>query len=244
MRPTFVATIFASLGLVVACGDDAGPAGESNDTVAATTSGMSGTETTVGMTSDSDSVGSSTDATGASSSSSPTDPSSTSAADSSTGTDTRPLQCPDVGDPCTICESTQCPDEYCGCFDNGSCVLLAQCAAQCAVGDAACNQACWTQYPEGISDGALLTHCAATTCTADCGAYTPLNECQRCLYAECPDSMNGCVSNPECTALLECLDTCEDVGCENGCYAVHPDGLADSGPVGECAQEACLLDCA
>lgn len=161
-----------------------------------------------------------------------------------TSNDTDPGICPDAGGRCTICESTECPDEYCDCYNNGSCVLLAQCTFACPVGDIECNQLCWTTYPEGISDGALLTQCAATTCSGQCGALNPLTECQICLYGECSQAMNTCVSNPECTALLTCLDLCEDPGCENTCYAVHPDGLADSGPVGDCAQDACLQQCA
>ncbi len=225
--------------LLLACGDDGGGTGGSTgdpSTGAATTSETESSGSTGSST------GTTTDPSGTSSG-----PGSTSSVDSSSGgssSDTGEGLCPDLGDPCTQCEATMCPDEYCGCFDNGSCGLLAQCAAGCEIGDAECNQACWTMHPEGISDGALLTHCAATLCMPECGPFVPLTECQVCLYSECQDAMNVCVSNPECTALLECLDACENPGCENGCYALHPDGFADSGPVGECAQRACLTACA
>lgn len=143
-----------------------------------------------------------------------------------------------------MCESATCPFEYCGCLDNPDCLLLAQCTSLCTNGDAACNQACWTLYPEGISDGALLTHCAATDCTAECGDYVPLSSCQECLYRQCQPQMNVCVANPDCTVLLECLAACDEPGCESTCYTAHPDGLADSGPVGECGQDACVDACA
>lgn len=241
MRSVLLATTLGLVCLFAGCGDDAGGSSGTDGTSSGSGSTTADTgSTTAAQTNGTGAPTSTTEAaSGSTSSSGVADTGS-----DSTTSDTDLLTCPDVGDPCTICESTECPDDYCGCFNNGSCVLLAQCTAACAVGDADCNQACWRQYPEGISDGALLTHCAATTCTAQCGPFVPLTECQLCLYGECPGEMNTCVSNPECTALLACLDLCEDPGCENTCYAVYPDGLADSGPVGECAQDACLQECA
>lgn len=230
------------VSILLGCGgDDADPAG---DTDAASTGGA--TET--------DSAGSTS---GAATSSDPSTSVATetstgvasmtmavSSGDEATNTETGAMICPDVDEPCTACESTNCADDYCNCFNNGSCVLLAQCTAQCDVGDVACNQECWTDFPEGISDGALLTHCAATVCTDACGPFVPLTPCQQCLYAECPTQMNVCVANPECTELLECLAACDEAGCENTCYTVHQGGLADSGPVGDCAQESCTQECA
>ena len=234
MRRSHLTTTFAITCLVIptACGDDGSGDGGSSGSGTATSAATDDPTATTGVTGTMNPA----DTTGT------PDPTDT-AADGSSD-ETGPQLCPDIGEPCTVCESTQCPDEYCSCYNNGSCLLLAQCAAECDIGDAECNQACWTQYPEGISDGAVLTHCAATTCTAECGPYVPLTDCQLCLYSQCPESMNVCISNPECTALLECLDACEMPGCENTCYALYPDGLADSGPVGECAQDACLVECA
>ena len=234
-------TVIALAGLLVGCFDDPAVMGEteatdsssgaSTESVGTSTSSGTTTVTTTPTTATSSTASTETSPSGSSSS--------TSSAD-----ETGAGICPDVGEPCTICESTQCPEAYCDCFNNGSCVLLAQCNAACNIADAGCFQACWALYPEGISDGAVLTDCAATTCNDECGGlFTPLNDCQLCLYGECSDAMNTCVANPQCFALLACLDTCDDVGCENTCYAVYPDGLADSGPVGQCAQDACLRVC-
>ena len=232
-----VAGLFAAVG----CGDDGngGDTGGRGSTSAATETG-SATGDPTGPAGTDDPSGPADTTSG---------PGSTSAADTTTGPsdssgDTGVAMCPDVGEPCTQCEATMCPQVYCDCFNNGSCGLLAQCALQCDIGDQACNQACWTMYPEGISHGALLSHCAATLCMPECGPFLPLTECQQCLYAQCQPQMNVCIANPDCTALLQCLDECTDPGCENGCYALYPGGLADSGPVGECAQDACLTECA
>ncbi len=239
MRSALLSTIAGLACLLVGCFDDPGEATGTSDAGSSTTADESG-PTTGGQTDSTGGPTSTTEAPSGSTSSSGVVDSSTEA----TANDTETLTCPDVGDPCTTCESTECPDEYCGCFNNGSCVLLAQCALRCDPGDIRCNQACWTEFPGGISDGALLTHCAATTCADQCGSFVPLTPCQLCSYRECPQEMNICVSNPECSALLACLDLCEDPGCEATCYALYPEGLADSGPVGECAQDACLQECA
>jgi hypothetical protein len=55
--------------------------------------------------------------------------------------------------------------------------------------------------------------------------------------------MNTCYANPDCVLLLACLDACMTPGCENGCYAQHPDGLGDAGPVGDCLQASCAAAC-
>ena len=243
-RPRFTICTLTALSLSLACGSGGDGAPGSTDDPATTSDASSSTSaSSSAATTAAESTGGtnpeSTEGSGAGSSSS----NGSSEGPADTSSDTGAPSCPDVGDPCTQCEATMCPQEYCDCYNNGSCVLLAQCTLECAIDDLACNQACWTQYPDGISDGALLTHCAATVCMPQCGPFVALTECQQCLYGRCPEEMNVCVSNPDCTALLACLDACEIPGCENGCYALYPDGLADSGPVGECAQDACTGEC-
>jgi len=152
-------------------------------------------------------------------------------------------QCAGAGDPCTDCEATKCADTYCACYDSPSCVGLAQCAVQCDPGDFACNQACWSANPSGISAGALLVDCAATSCNAACPGLMPLPSCSKCLYQQCSTAMNTCIANSECTLLLYCLSTCGDPSCQNDCYNKHPNGLADAGPVGDCVANQCAPSC-
>ncbi len=150
--------------------------------------------------------------------------------------------CTDLGDPCTTCEATQCAAVYCDCYSNVECGALAACAEACGY-TPECYQQCATEHPEGISEGALLTHCAGTVCSDACPGYQPLDGCQICLYTECQPEMNDCVSNPDCTALLTCLDLCETPECTNDCYFEFPDGSGDVGPVGDCLQESCAAAC-
>ena len=160
-------------------------------------------------------------------------------ASSSTGTG----GCPGLGDACTDCEAQSCQETYCACYANPSCVNLAACGAGCAANDLACFQTCWTANPDGISDGALLVDCAASSCSAGCPGLTPLTPCQKCLYQQCPAPMNKCVANADCVALLYCLGACTNEACYDGCYAQHPGGVEDVTPVGECSQVSCTAAC-
>lgn len=150
--------------------------------------------------------------------------------------------CQDLGDACTQCEATACPSTYCDCYEDSECLALSACIVACG-GTTECYQGCATDHPTAISRGALLVDCAATSCPEACPGYAPLTPCQKCLYTECQPEMNTCISNAECTALLYCLDECEDAECTNACYFEYPDGTGDAGPVGTCLQEACAADC-
>lgn len=150
--------------------------------------------------------------------------------------------CPDLGDPCTTCEAAACADTYCDCYGNVACGALAACVENCG-GTPECYQGCATEHPEGISHGALLTHCAGTVCSDSCPGFAPLTDCQLCLYTECQPEMNACVAVPDCTLLLYCLDACGDAECRNDCYFTYPDGSGDAGPVGTCLQDRCAAAC-
>jgi hypothetical protein len=152
--------------------------------------------------------------------------------------------CVDLGDACTKCELSACPDRYCACYGNVSCGLLASCALACPVNDYACWQACYEMHPDGISDGALLVHCAATECPMGCPGYVPLDPCSLCLYEKCPSQMNKCVANADCSLTLVCLQGCNgDELCNNDCYAMYPNGLSDVGAVGTCSVDNCSDVC-
>jgi hypothetical protein len=161
------------------------------------------------------------------------------ASSSSTGSGT----CVGLGDPCTECEATECQQQYCACAKNADCVQLAGCGSSCAPNDATCLQACWTASPNGIADGALLVDCAAEKCAAGCPGLTTLTPCQECLYQQCPGAMNTCVANAQCSLLLYCVASCTEPACQDACYAQHPEGLDDAGPVGACARMHCSATC-
>ena len=140
------------------------------------------------------------------------------------------------------CEIDACPETYCACYGDSECLALSACILSCG-GTPECYQSCATQHPTAISRGALLVDCAARDCPVECPGYQPLTECQSCLYARCPEQMNTCVANPDCTELLYCLDACTDAECTNDCYFEFPDGTGDAGPVGTCLQDECPAEC-
>jgi hypothetical protein len=152
--------------------------------------------------------------------------------------------CVDLGEPCTACELAACPDVYCGCYGNASCGLLASCVLACAPEDTACLQECATTYPDGITDGALLSHCAAVDCAVECPGFVPLTDCQLCLYQGCEEEMNRCIANPSCSAALYCIADCEgDTTCAYACLDQYPSGRSDATAVGLCSQAHCTGTC-
>jgi hypothetical protein len=151
--------------------------------------------------------------------------------------------CRDLGDPCTQCEVQNCNDSYCACYGDQQCGDLFLCLSMCGLDDQNCWQACYTNNPGGISKAALISSCAATECTVECPGAIALDPCEICLYDKCDTAMNACIANPACLELLVCLDTCNSPGCENQCYSLYPNGLADAGAVGNCLQASCATEC-
>lgn len=154
--------------------------------------------------------------------------------------------CVDFGDACTACERTACEASFCECYGNVDCGLYADCTFACADWDWECYQACNTAHPNGISDAVLLNDCAADSCEAECAGYPliELTPCQQCTYESCETQMNSCLANPACTELVFCINDCfGDTSCQESCYATHPGGVTDMGPVGQCAINSCAAEC-
>ena len=149
--------------------------------------------------------------------------------------------CPGAGDPCTDCLSTQCAAVYCDCYNEIHCGGYLQCLGTCMMGDAACAQNCATVHEPGLSAAILAADCAATTCDGSCSFGQPLNGCQQCLYTSCAPQMNACIADPECTALLQCLQACVpgDMVCAQSCVGEHPDGLPEAQAVRDCRIDNC-----
>jgi hypothetical protein len=149
--------------------------------------------------------------------------------------------CPGAGDACTGCLSEQCADVYCGCYNEIHCGGYLQCLGTCMQGDTACYQNCATVHEPGLSAAILTADCAATTCDASCSFGQPLSGCQKCLYTACAPQMNACIADPECTALIQCLQTCTpgDMPCIQACIAQHPDGLPEAQDVRDCRIDNC-----
>lgn len=170
---------------------------------------------------------------------------STSTGTTTSTTATGMMGCQGLGDPCTDCSAQQCHDLYCGCYDDAVCGALVACAQGCAPNDTACSQACLTANESAISKAALLSDCAAISCSGLCPGATQLVPCEKCAAQSCEAQLNACVANPECTALVECVLACPqgDDFCAGGCYFDHSDGQDDATALQDCTSNACPGQC-
>jgi hypothetical protein len=75
--------------------------------------------------------------------------------------------------------------------------------------------------------------------TGDCAT------CQGCaMNGSCKSAADACTNNPECNALLACLDACSDDACGQACTDQHPNGVSDASTYVSCVVcDACYYDC-
>lgn len=149
--------------------------------------------------------------------------------------------CPGFGDTCTECLSTGCSDTFCACSDEIHCFGYLQCLGTCMMGDQPCFQNCAAVHEPGISIAILTADCAATTCDGSCMFGQPLTGCQKCLYTDCSEQMNACLADPECVALVQCLQACPpgDQACGQTCVNDHLMGLPEAQAVRDCRMDFC-----
>lgn len=153
--------------------------------------------------------------------------------------------CASLGDVCTDCLYANCNQTYCGCFDNQECVLLVNCLQGCQ-GDQACQQTCMNDHPAGVTDALLVSDCTAISCDAECpGAGQDLPPCQECLFTMCETEIDACFANPDCFALLECVQNCPmgDQACQQQCASQHIGGIALAQAVLSCGNTNCGAQC-
>jgi hypothetical protein len=127
---------------------------------------------------------------------------------------------------------------------NPECQATTNCFLGCAPDDAACFQHCLTAHRDGISDVSLLGDCEAARCQAQCSSGKPLTPCKSCLFTRCPDEMNTCIANAQCSALLACVEACAgNAGCTQACNRNHSSGVSDAEPVLGCGDTRCDALC-
>ena len=165
-----------------------------------------------------------------------------------TGTGTATVICNDFGDPCTECVAVECPERWCDCVGNSSCLGLLQCAGDCSGNDPGCTQVCYTQFESGISDAALITDCAGSLCPAQCpgNGGSTLDDCTECILQDCETEINDCLAAPECLQLYDCLtNQCGplDLMCQDACYDTYDAGISKLQTMLTCAGNECPNAC-
>lgn len=193
-----------------------------------TSSGQSTTSTTTSTTTTTTSTGG---------------PGSTTTATSTSTSSGQPI-CPGFGDPCSDCASQACPDIYCNCVNDPSCIALLKCTNQCG-GDQACSQACLSANPSAISELYLLGDCAGSLCKPSCPKSGTIDPCTKCILQDCAAEANACLAEPECLNLYRCLGMCPklDLMCQQGCYDMHSTGVASLQAMLQCADGPCTPVC-
>ena len=157
------------------------------------------------------------------------------------------VACQSLGDACSDCSFTNCSAQYCDCYAEQDCAALVGCFNACPPGDQACQQTCMTDHKDSISKSFVLGDCAAMSCATSCPGVTALEPCTECLFTSCAPQMNTCLANPECAAILQCVQaTCPppiSTTCALGCANQHPNGQGDAAPLNSCLSQQCSNDC-
>jgi hypothetical protein len=136
-------------------------------------------------------------------------------------------------------------------------VALNTCIDACPSGDSTCVSTCGTNNQAGVTDYNAMIDClacqecttacnvAATDCTASCDHSGACGTCESCaVNGYCSDEFDRCTADTECSALLDCLNTCTDATCEAGCDKAHPTGITLYNQLVLCAVcQACPVDC-
>ncbi len=153
--------------------------------------------------------------------------------------------CQSLGDPCSDCTFANCNGLYCTCFSDQDCAALVGCFNACPAADLACQQTCMTAHPDNISLSFILGSCSATSCAAECPGTQVLDPCTNCLFTSCDDAMNNCIADPECSAILQCAQSCaaSDSACVIACGMQHPSGQSGAFAVQACANQSCSAEC-
>lgn len=170
--------------------------------------------------------------------------------------------CHEADQPClsdSDCCSNVCyPNQVCAgaCFDNGAaCTGNAECCAgQCS--DGACC------VPDGNSCGTDADCCSGSCVAGSCQAAADggagsgacdnsgncgddQSGCTACALAgACAAANDACANGQDCLSFVDCVGSCQDQACFDGCAAVYPSGAASYNALITCVYcQECPVDC-
>lgn len=165
---------------------------------------------------------------------------------------------------CKSCLDTKCKTQVDQCNANSECVALSNCLKSCKSND--CMQKCLMDHQDGYPYLQSLSSCAAQNCANECkedkdkgtpdtgdnggntsgntgGNTGGDNSCKTCMQTKCSSQLNQCAANPECVALIQCIDPCNDDACVQNCAQQHPNGVSDVNNIVQCVQTNCSAEC-
>ncbi len=91
----------------------------------------------------------------------------------------------------------------------------------------------------------IASSVSSTTGGGTCDATGDCGTCGNCAIAgACQATMNACESDQNCVALLDCLSTCADQTCADGCMTQYPGGQTGYMAVVSCVVcQVCPITC-
>jgi hypothetical protein len=159
------------------------------------------------------------------------------------------VACMAGADTCSQCLYAQCQDTFCNCVAEPQCLGIAPCVQKCAMGDDKCVGACYTANSSGFAQFILTADCMSKSCLNPCSngmmGGGMLSTCQICLAQKCETSLEACVGDAECGAILVCTNKCAagDKTCQQTCATQHPNGVPKLSALLTCSQQQCSMDC-
>ncbi len=102
-----------------------------------------------------------------------------------------------------------------------------------------------TSTPSGPMTGTVTGPMTSTTNPGLCDNSGDCYLCQECAIAgPCSAVWNKCMSNPQCSGFIECLQNCNDDACWDQCQQDYPGGLEDYTNAAMCILcDECYVDC-
>ncbi|WP_282417074.1 hypothetical protein [Polyangium sp. 15x6] len=148
--------------------------------------------------------------------------------------------CVQPADGCAACMFQQCNVAYCDCAGEASCLGIIPCLEACPAMDEACKQSCYQKNSLGFGEFLITSNCASTLCAPSCPGAGMIGACELCLAQQCEQQFESCVGNPECPALIDCLQGCQDnLACQQTCAAQHAGGTNQAQQLNQCATMSC-----
>ncbi len=173
--------------------------------------------------------------------------------------------------PCGLCVKDACAAEIDACSADPGCAQYLTCLYACPLdatgnADPACADACGVpdsstaQAARSAVEACRAYGAGALDCPAcgisgnthpllnqDCPASQEVNACFKCEDEHCCETYAACKSDPECDALVTCIQACPDAtydACKADCEAAHPAGVAGFGARLGCLMVLCVEPCA
>lgn len=149
--------------------------------------------------------------------------------------------CMQPADGCAACMFQQCNVAYCDCAGEPACLGMIPCLQACPAMDQACVQSCYQKNSLGFGEFLVTSSCAGTLCAPSCPGAEMIGACELCLGQQCEQQFEACIGNPECTALIDCLQACPqgNMSCQQGCLQQHAGGAIQAQQLNQCATMSC-----